>query len=331
MTQLAPGTQVASAAVHEGDQSVNDPGPHEPCGGELAPAALAVDTAPAGDSGSPTVESPAIARLRNRGRALRLESALKLRTTIDETGRLGDRVEIVYERLREPPGALLPIAVRVGRDVCDEEMLAQGGILRRFRRYNAVLSGLRPLAERLANLPSHGRSSVTPAEDSGGDYHLLLQLDASIAHRQSIHMARNVVLLDTLVHEITYLERCEAEMTHAITKAESTLRVPEPSPQAVRDRWRARDTLSTPGASSVPSPAWTATPVPASHQAPAQTPAPTPSRESAPAPGPTPEPALGREAESLRAATPMGPHTKRSTLTGGGWMSGIMERVQRRK
>jgi hypothetical protein len=202
---------------------------------ERDPSALQLDAAqlaigaPADDQSS-AVEAP-IERLRNHGRAIQLEARLKLRTSIDESDRLGGNVEIVYERLREPHGGILPIAVRIGRDARDRDVLANGGILPRFRRYNAMLARLHALADRLADLASDERSPLKapfrPPADRAGAYRLLQQLDASITRRQALHMARNVVLFRVLVSEIDYLEGCDRQMTPVIADAETAVRLSE--------------------------------------------------------------------------------------------------------
>lgn len=212
---------------------VSDQDPLATYAAEREPSALQLDAAqpaigvPADDRA--TVEVPIIERLRNHGRALQLEARLKLRTSIDETERLGGNVEIVYDRLREPRGGILPIAVRIGRDARDRDVLANGGIWPRFRRYNAVLARLRALADRLADLASDERSPLklpfTIAADSASAYRLLQDLDASITYRQASLMARNVVLLGALVSETDYLERCDRQMTSVIGDAETAVRL----------------------------------------------------------------------------------------------------------
>jgi hypothetical protein len=248
-------------AAVSGETHVSDQDPVATHATERDPSALQLDAAqlavgaPADDQ-SAAVEAPIIERLRNHGRAIQLEARLKLRTSIDESDRLGGNVEIVYDRLREPHGGILPIAVRIGRDARDGDLLANGGILPRFHRYNAMLARLHALADRLADLASDERSPIkapfTPPADRDGAYRLLQQLDASITRRQALHMARNVVLFGVLVSETNYLERCDRQMTPVIADAETAVRLSElrgcaAMPAAESVRCTTKRKLASPG------------------------------------------------------------------------------------
>jgi hypothetical protein len=306
---------------------------------ELDASAPALATDAAG-AGQPSMgEPPGAERLRSHGRALRLEARLKLRTSLDQSGRLGASVEIVYERLREPRGAILPIAVRVGCDARDEDVLSDGGVLSKFRHYNAVLVRLHQLAERLADLPSDRRTQATPDARSAAAYRMLQQLDVSIDRRQSLHMPRSVVLLETLVNEIEFFEQCYQLMAPIIARAEtampgSALRSHNVQSLAVRPT---SPPIPSPPPAPIPSPI--ATPTPPQPPQPPRPPAPpTPAKPAPPqwrklAPDPPPQPPPRRPAKLSPSTAPnlvQRSVRPQAIAPESRWMSGIMERIRRK-
>jgi len=191
-------------------------------GGTMAVAANAGALPDAADCFSPeilhaAIEERATARIASQARALRLSQRLKVSATIDASGWLKDTAELRYKRGRG--GTIQPIMVRVGNEVPDADVLADGGVLARCREYNNAIDQLRQLSLQLA--------AVMPdsfAPDSGTAFASarteLAQLDAMIAHRQATRMGLGTVRLDVLSGEIAYFQARGAELAPIVQAAE---------------------------------------------------------------------------------------------------------------
>jgi hypothetical protein len=159
------------------------------------------------------------ARLWYRARGLRLTTRLGILTVVDETERLRAAVEIVHQRLAG--GGILPITVRIGHEVRDEDVLAEGGISSLCLRYNGTLARLHELAARRAELSRHARVSLASVPGLEDVHRELLQLDALIERRQAVYMPGRVVLLATLAREIEFFSHRADQAATAVAAAEN--------------------------------------------------------------------------------------------------------------
>jgi len=150
-------------------------------------------------------------RARKLGRRLRIEVA------IDRTHWLRREVELVFTR--NPDGTLRPVTVRVGREVSDEEVLADGGVVARCEQYNTALGRLRQLAARLNEAVRDGRIALVPGSPIAYAHRELARLDELIERRQGITMSRGVVRAATLFREIEFFGRCDAHLAPILRAA----------------------------------------------------------------------------------------------------------------
>lgn len=140
-------------------------------------------------------------------RALRLGRLLRVRVVVDQSGWLPGDVEIRYKR--EHRGTIRPVMVRVGPEARDEELLAEGGVLGRCRRYNDALDRLRELGTRLTAATRDRLTALVPGSALARAHHELSRLDALIDERQGKYMEHGSVCFHRLVREIEfYEERC---------------------------------------------------------------------------------------------------------------------------
>lgn len=190
-------------------------------GGHIA-LATANNRAPgvrSGDAASEATSDIADAHQLNLARALRLGQLLRVRVLIDERGWLRGDIEIAYQRARA--NTIRPITIRVGLEIRDEDVLADGGAVALCGRYNAALAKLGQLAFQLAESVRAGRVTIRPGSPIAEAHRELDGLDAMIAARQSKHMGHGVVRIRTLVTEVELLESRHAQLA-AIVSASRT-------------------------------------------------------------------------------------------------------------
>jgi hypothetical protein len=159
-----------------------------------------------------------LARVASRARALHLSQRLRINTIVDESGWLRANVELHYKRGRAR--TIQPVMVRVGQDAADSDVLADGGILGRCRKYNEAIDRLRQLGLQLAAMLRDGRIQLVPGTEVWSAHAELAQLDDTIAQRQTTRMGHGAVLLDVLATEIAFFESRGAELTPIVLAAE---------------------------------------------------------------------------------------------------------------
>ncbi len=154
----------------------------------------------------------------NRVRAFQLGQQLGVHTVIDESGWLRADVEVRYRRRQG--GAIYPVLVRVGSEARDEELVADGGIFERCRRYNEALDKLRQLAARLAAAIERHRIPLAAGSTIAYAHRELSRLDALIIHRQVTYMNQGAVRLHRLVRETEFFEGRHACLAPIVLAAE---------------------------------------------------------------------------------------------------------------
>lgn len=155
----------------------------------------------------------------NLARSLRLGRLLHVRVLVDESGLLRGDIEIAYQR--ERGNTIRPITVRVGLDVRDEDVLADGGAVAVCRRYNSALAELGQLAIKLATIVHAAQMTIHPGSLIAQARRELDGLDAIIAARQAKHMGHGTVRLRSLMYEIAFLEDRHAHLATIVSSAES--------------------------------------------------------------------------------------------------------------
>lgn len=158
------------------------------------------------------------ARDEYKERALRLGRLLHIHAVVDQSGRLLGDVDLRYERGHR--GTIQPVVVRVGPEASDEELLAEGGVFGRCRRYNDALDKLRELGTRLMAVIQDRLTALVAGSALACAYHELSRLDALIAERQTEYMAHGSVRLHRLVREIMFFEGRHAYLMQIVLAAE---------------------------------------------------------------------------------------------------------------
>jgi hypothetical protein len=140
----------------------------------------------------------------NLARALRLGQLLRVRVLVDESGWLRRDIEIAYQR--ERGNAIRPVTARVGLEMTDEDVIADGGPVAQCRRYNTAIAKLGELAFQLAEKVRAGQVTIRTGSPIAEAHRELDGLDAMIAARQAKHMGHGVVRHRALVTETELLE-----------------------------------------------------------------------------------------------------------------------------
>lgn len=147
-------------------------------------------------------------RTLRRRRERRLSEALEIPVYVDDTGPRHE-VAIVYGCQLD--GSITPIAVRIGRQVANADLVGPDGIRARCERYNAALCRLRHLATKVEMLLHQGHP-LAPGSTLAYARHELSQLDRLIAWRRARYMCGNIVGLRQLDEEIEYYRRADAHL-----------------------------------------------------------------------------------------------------------------------
>lgn len=153
-------------------------------------------------------------------RARELGRQLQLQVVIDESGWLGRGVEILYMRARD--NTLQPITVRVGLEAQDEDVLADGGPLALFQRYNAALDQLRQLAQRFTTAVRARHVTVEPESELEVVNEQLNALEDTIGARQALHMGARTVRLLRLKNEIEFFESLHTYLSWIVSTEVAT-------------------------------------------------------------------------------------------------------------
>jgi hypothetical protein len=177
-------------------------------------------------------------RTLRRRRERRLSEALEISVYIDDTGPRHE-VAIVYGSQLD--GSITPVAVRIGRQVANTDLVGPEGIRARCEQYNAALCRLRHLATKVEMMLHQGHPLV-PGSALAYARHELSQLDQLIASRQTKYMAHNIVSLWRLGVETEYYRRADAHLTPIIepfdrTEREARPREPQPSSSHTARGW----------------------------------------------------------------------------------------------
>ena len=154
----------------------------------------------------------------NQTRALLLDQQLGVHTVVDDSGRLRAETELLYKRRQG--GAISPVMVRVGREVRDDELVADGGVVGRCRRYNDALERLRQLGVRLFSAMEAHRIALVPGSTVEYAHRELSRLDALVLQRQVKYMSHRTVRLHRLVRECEFFEDHLASLAPIVLAAE---------------------------------------------------------------------------------------------------------------
>lgn len=156
-----------------------------------------------------------------RARERRLSLQAQLIVTIDKTGWLRSGIEVVYERSRDL--TIRPLEIRVGPGVADEDVLANGGPVELFARYNRALAQLRDLERRLTAAIDAGQIEPPfwPLLENARQE--LAQLDNMVEKRQTSYMGSRVTRLYTVMSEIEFLENLHGTVAWVVMSATSAV------------------------------------------------------------------------------------------------------------
>lgn len=130
--------------------------------------------------------------------------SVRIPVEIDGSGWLRMSGEVQYERLADR--TIYPALVRMAPDAKVSELLGNGGILARCKRYNAALTNMRTLRDNFEAMVTTLGSLVELDADFANAHSELSSLEAQIDGRQKRSMGHRKVLLATLDAEIAYWE-----------------------------------------------------------------------------------------------------------------------------